>query len=346
MTRYVLPIVVAVLVPRRPATAQSVLDSFMTEPAGRIGLNYQGAFNVRASFKHLGNFPAASNPGPATGGGIDRFYDDGFNRVDASGNAGGLTTYWSYQSPSQVPGNDTVVMHSSSVSSAHNSGAITDDPQHGFELTYAWPLSTGKTWRWGLAAAFGFTDLSIKQNENYAGNLVRLSDAFTLGGITPPIAPYTGTFSGPGPLLGDTPGRTITTIANAVSVASQEQLNGQFYQLRLGPYLEIPLTQHAAICLGGGLAGAVVHTAFEFNETGSLAGSGTFSASGRNWNSDGAVGGYASAQFLWALSRHVALTAGGQYQSTGRFNQSIDGREAELDLRNVIFVSAGLGYAF
>jgi len=42
----------------------------------------------------------------------------------------------------------------------------------------------------------------------------------------------------------------------------------------------------------------------------------------------------------------AALAVGGQYQSTGRFNQSIDGREAELDLRNVILVTAGLSYAF
>jgi len=55
---------------------------------------------------------------------------------------------------------------------------------------------------------------------------------------------------------------------------------------------------------------------------------------------------YASAQFIWAFSGHVAMAVGGQYQSTGRFNQSIDGREAELDLRNVILVTAGLSYAF
>jgi hypothetical protein len=94
------------------------------------------------------------------------------------------------------------------------------------------------------------------------------------------------------------------------------------------------------------VACAVVHTAFEFNETASTTGTGTFSASGKNWRSDGAVGGYASAQFIWAVSDRVALAVGGQYQSTGRFNQSVDGREAELDLRNVIFITAGLGYAF
>jgi hypothetical protein len=154
-----------------------------------------------------------------------------------------------------------------------------------------------------VAAAFGFTDLSFKQNESYAGNVIQVSDAFALGGITPPVAPYAGTFNGPGPLIGDSPERTVTTIASVASVTSQEQLEGQFYQLRLGPYLEIPMTQHAAICLGGGVAGAVVHASFEFSETASATGMGTFSASGRNSSSDGAVDGYASAQFIWALLR-------------------------------------------
>jgi len=44
---------------------------------------------------------AQCDPGPATGGGIDRCYDDGFVRVDVSGNAGGYTWYWGYQNSSQ-----------------------------------------------------------------------------------------------------------------------------------------------------------------------------------------------------------------------------------------------------
>ena len=347
MTKYLsASAVAALLVLVEPATAQSILDQLMTTPAGRLGVNYQAAFNVRASFHNLGNFPSRSNPGPATGAGTDRFYDDGFNRVDVSGNAGGLTSYWSYQNASQLPGNDTLVLHSSSVASAHNSATDTDGPQHGFEVTYAWPMSTGTKWRWGVAAAFGFTDLSIKQNASYAGSLVQVSDAFALGGITPPVAPYTGTFNGPGPLIGDSPARIVTTIANAATVTSQETLEGQFYQLRLGPYLEIPLTEHAAISLGAGVAGAVVHTAFEFNEAATTPGESVFSASGRNWNSDGSIGGYAAAQFIWALSADVGLVLGGQYQTSGRFNQTVAGRQAELDLRNVIFVTAGLSFAF
>jgi len=345
MTKYLFPGALMILTLNGPATAQSV-DDLMTAPAGRFGLSYRGAFNVRASFHNLGNFPPPSNPGPASGGGIDRFYEDGFNRMDASGNSGGLTTYWSYQNAGQLPGNDTLVLHSSSVASSHDSGSITDDPQNGFELAYTRPLSTGKTWRWGVEAAFGFTDLSFAQNQSYAGNLVQISDAFALGGITPPVAPYTGTFSGPGPLIGDTPARSVATMIGAASVMSHAQLDGELYQLRFGPYIELSLARQAAISLGGGVVGALVHSAFEFQETASVPGGNGFSASGKDWSSGTLIGGYVSAQFTWAFSGHLGLVVGGQYQTTGRFTQSVGEPKAELDLRNVIFVTGGVSYAF
>lgn len=49
--------------------------------------------------------------GPATEGGVDRFYDDGFVRVDATDNFYGFTWFWGYQNPSQVVG-DSIEFHS------------------------------------------------------------------------------------------------------------------------------------------------------------------------------------------------------------------------------------------
>ena len=47
----------------------------------RIGLSYRAAFNITARFKNVGNVGSGTGgggrgPGPATGGDIDRFYDD------------------------------------------------------------------------------------------------------------------------------------------------------------------------------------------------------------------------------------------------------------------------------
>jgi hypothetical protein len=57
-----------------------------------------------------GQCQSQTDPGPATGG-VDHFYDDGYVRVDATGNAGGQTWFWGYEHASQIQG-DTIVFHS------------------------------------------------------------------------------------------------------------------------------------------------------------------------------------------------------------------------------------------
>src|SRR5262245_52058507 len=62
----------------------------------RFGIGYMTGFNFKAQFKGIGRFAPAADPGPDTGSQEDRFYDDGYNRLDSSGNAGAMTWYWGY----------------------------------------------------------------------------------------------------------------------------------------------------------------------------------------------------------------------------------------------------------
>ncbi|MEI8197467.1 MAG: hypothetical protein WCI73_16345, partial [Phycisphaerae bacterium] len=67
-----------------------------TLPA-EFGVSAGGAFNMKARFGSTADtLPRANDPGAAAAG-TDHTYDDGYNRVDSSGNAGGLTTDWGYQ---------------------------------------------------------------------------------------------------------------------------------------------------------------------------------------------------------------------------------------------------------
>ena len=107
----------------------------------RVGVSYRMSYNISARFRNLGGFASASRPGPATGSNVDRTYDNGFNKVDVSGNAGGQTWFWGYNDASQIVG-DTVVMSSSS-SSGNVSSEASDDPHHGMEVTYNLELGGG-----------------------------------------------------------------------------------------------------------------------------------------------------------------------------------------------------------
>jgi hypothetical protein len=66
-----------------------------------------------------------NDPGPATGGGVDRFYDDGFVRVDATGNPGGYTWFWSYENATQIQGS-FISFHSQALLDANTIQLVTD----------------------------------------------------------------------------------------------------------------------------------------------------------------------------------------------------------------------------
>lgn len=68
---------------------------------------------------------AQSDSGPATGGGINRSYDDGYVDVDSSGDNLGFTWNWGYQNSSQVQGG-FLIFHGESYLDADTLQVITD----------------------------------------------------------------------------------------------------------------------------------------------------------------------------------------------------------------------------
>ena len=104
----------------------------------KIGLSYRMGMNITVDFKRLGGL-ALSDPGPPNGTHVNRNYDDGYNRVDATGNNhGGFvgTWNWRYDSPNSFQG-DHPVLQSYSTPANASSRVHPDDPQNGVELTYS-----------------------------------------------------------------------------------------------------------------------------------------------------------------------------------------------------------------
>ena len=119
---------------RAQTNAPETVPIISLEPArgpmlNRIGLSYLMGINISVDFRHLGGLQL-SDPGPATGAAVNRFYDNGYNRVDISGNAGGQTWFWGYSSPHSVQGNSLVLQSDSTPATAH-SGMYQDQPQSG-----------------------------------------------------------------------------------------------------------------------------------------------------------------------------------------------------------------------
>ena len=320
------------------------------DPLNRVGISYRGGFNISGKFKNLGGYTLMNNPGPASAG-AEHFYDDGYNRVDSNGNAGNKTTFWGYANGGQHQG-QTIVMSSSSSAANGSSKERDDDPQHGAEITYNRQLGTmGKT-KWGIEGGFGFTDVTIQDRATLFGTAMKVSDAYTIPDSFPPIivppAPYSGPFNGNGtaPVLGDLPSRTITGIPNGTTVVGSRNFDADVYGLRVGPYLEIPLSKRFALSLSGGLALLSVSSDFEYKETVSIAGLPSQTRKGKGSRSEILPGGYFGGNLLFDLTERLNLSLGAQFQSNSTYTHKVNGKEAQLDLGRAVFVSAGVGFKF
>jgi hypothetical protein len=297
-----------------------------------FSLGPQFGLNLNARFKYIGNV------NPANSGN----YDDGFVHPDSSGNAGGQTWNWGYQNASQVQGNN-LTMHGSSAA-LNGTENQNDNLGAGFDLAYGRNLGTVLGGKWGLQAAFDFTAISIHDSQPISGTGALISDKYSLGGTTAPQAPYAGSFNGPGPLLGDSPTRTMTS--ETVLITGSRTLDAQIYALRLGPYFEFPFGQRWSGRLDGGLVLAVANTEYSFNETITYGNGQMVNNAGSSSEAEFNAGGYLEAKLLYAMTPSTSLFAGAQYEYLGNFSNTAGNEQAQLDMSSTVYILFGVEFDF
>ena len=314
----------------------------------QVSVSYSMGFNITADFKNIGAFPkAGGGPGAATAG-VDHEYDNGYNRVDITGNDhGGYagTWYWGYQNDNQISG-DSLVMQSSSLAHSASSCNNSADPQPGFEMTIGRELGRDEHWRWGIEGAFGFTAVTINDNRTLSGNVSVVRDSYALSGVIPPLPPYSGTYDGPGPIVSDTPTRNTEALSRAATITGSREFDAQLFGFKLGPYVQIPISRRWFCSLRGGVTAVAVNSRFTYQETTSIPGLGSYTSSASGYHSDWLAGVYAGGNIAWALNDSASLFAGAQYQNVGQYTQSLNGRKAVLDLSKSIFVAIGFSYSY
>jgi hypothetical protein len=300
-----------------------------------FGLNFRAGFNMRASFSESASFALPAAPG--AGAAVNRQYTDGFVNVDSSGNAGGQTWNWGYQDAPQISGGN-LLMHASG--SASGSTPATADPNFGLDFNYVRDLGH-ETWgQWGVKVAFGFTPISIQDHAPINASSESITDAYALNGVVPPLAPYSGSFNGPGPVISSQPiSRTAST--SELLINGSHTLDASLYDLRLGPSFNIPLFKRLSLQAGGGLALGMMDSEFSFTE---ITPAGT--VSGKSDHVGLLLGAYAEVGFAYQLCHCASLFTGAQFQYLGDFNQTADGRNARLDIGQTIFYEFGLQWHF
>jgi hypothetical protein len=322
----------------------------------RFGIGYRGGFNFTALFKNVGNNGrrnAAPNPGPDAGG-ANHYYDDGYNLVDVRDNDFGVTWNWGYKNASQLPGNDTIEMHRTTPTST-DSTTHDDDAQHGFELTWDRELGRVKDgkWAWGLQGAFGWTDIEIKDERNLSTGVRTVTDIYDLGGVNPNVPPFSteypghaGNYEGPGPLIDDTPDRSITRDSVGSTVRGTRDFDGDLFSFRAGPYIDIPLDDRWTIALSAGFAVGVVEGEYQFTQLVTTP-VGTQRQSGRGRETEVMFGGYLSGTIHCKIDEHWGLFINGQYLGlAGDYEAKARNQKIELDMARTAFFSAGVTFSF
>jgi hypothetical protein len=316
------------------ASAQDDTDSDWNH----FGLNFRAGFNIRATF--TGPSSSALPPGPGAGLALNHQYNDGFVNVDSSGNQGGVTWNWGYDHASQISGGD-VLMHATA-SQGGSEDHSSDEPNPGFDFNYVRDIGHYNWGQWGIKIASGYTHLQVRDSDPMDVKEETLTDAYALNGVTPPVAPYSGSFSGPGPVLGSEPvSRTMATSEGVIS--GSHNVNAALIDLRLGPSFNIPLFKRFSLQAGGGGAVGLVDSRFTFTEYSATGAAPVFGANNRT----GFVGGaYAEAGFAYRFYRSASVFTGAQFEYLGDFEQTADGRSAKLHLGQTIFYEIGLQWQF
>jgi hypothetical protein len=305
-----------------------------------FGLDFRAGFNMEAKFSAPSSlsFP----PGPGAGSALNHQYNDGFVNADSSGNQGGQTWNWGYQHASQVSGDD-ILMHASSMDGG--SEHSTDDPNLGLDFHYIRDIGHYSWGQWGIKIAFGYTHVEINDHDPMSVNLETVTDKYPLNGVTPPQAPYSGSPGGPGPVIGSEPILRTTSVTPGGVVTGDHKVDAALYDLRLGPSFNFPLSKRFSVEAGGGLAVGLVDSGFSFTEI-SATSSGAAAASGSGNQTGFVVGAYVEAGFAYRICHSASIFTGAQYEYLGNFQQSADGRSAELNFGQSIFYELGVEWHF
>ncbi|MBI3191039.1 MAG: hypothetical protein HYZ36_00115, partial [Pedosphaera parvula] len=313
-------------------------------------------FNASVTFDRIGGYVPRAFPGPATGGPLDRFYDDGYVGVDADHNAGGLTWFWGYRDASQVSG-DNLLLNSSSLGSTASSQVFNDGPVPGFEIAWLRELHRNEHFATGFKLAFNYANLSICDNRPLGAPIRRLTDTYSLGGITPPGNPsapgwqYQATrdqgLDNEAPVIDDVPAsRVIHPAAGTASITGTRTLDARIFGWKLGPWIELPLTSRLSLQAGGGLSWAVVDSRFGFTENTTLPGAGTTSLTGNNSQADPVIGAYAEAGLFYNFTERFGVFVLGEFQHLNSAQQTVLGRSATINLGQTWSLQTGLGFSF
>lgn len=272
-------------------------------------------------------------------------YGNGYVQSDIGGSD--LTWNWGYQTADQV---DTVNDQLTFESYENLPQLGTQDESAvapGGELMAGMEVGTFKlgkqTVRWGVEAGYGFNYLSVDTGGSGSSMVTHTMAAYDLDGVTPPDAPYAGTYEGPGPVIGVMPATSGSTTSPSQSSYTGELESG-LHNFKFGFWFDYPINNSLFTSLSLGYSSIYADAQFNYTETLTFPDttiSGT--VGGRDqWKS----GVYAQWRLGYQVSRRVDVFLGLDYQWNDKMVFSGENRNVTLDFSAMLGASVGVQVNF
>ena len=286
----------------------------------------------------------------------------------------GQTRNWRYDRASQIsPNGSGIIM--SNFGAASDGASLEGKKQlsSGIELQSAHILGklAGK-WEVSLVGGLALSSISSSQAGTVHSKLRTQSDTFSLLGQPAPAINVVGqpTFDGFALVGGSenpaghettTPLATVpdaashtdkTGLPGSANVDGVWKMKGAYFVMKVGPEIRAMLTKDIALSASIGLAGAYVGTNYSAIERltvpGDIAGEAAITV-GKPESSDEKKfmpGYYANIDAQWQTTERTGFFAGVTYEGYGKYNQTVGGRTAKIDLSSTAGVHGGISIKF
>lgn len=282
-------------------------------------------FNVKATIRSLPSTGTAGN------------YDDGFVLPDNSGPGSGQTWNWGYNSASQVNGNQIAFHRYDSLPGIGSQDVNVSDPLLGGEFIAGYHFRDfhigKKTARVGIEIGYGYSSFSDSLNFAGAGTTTYTADTYALGGLVPPVPPYAGNATGPGPVLSLHPVAT-SSASSAAATSFEGSLSTTFHNLRLGPVLEVDLSKRLSVAVGAGAASVYADAKLNYLQSVSFVNPAMPALAPVNAtlsHADWRPGAYAELYLSYRLTSIIGVFAGGDFQFNDKLTFGDASHQVEID---------------
>lgn len=344
--------------PLRSGTAKFVAAATATLTAAGPALAQDSPYDLEKSgwyirtgtYIQMGMKMSVSRTGPpvAAAPGI---YDNGFVQPDIGQGAQGLTWNWGYTDKDQVTSGQLQYSRVDNLATVGSLNGFKDPSLFGPEILVGFDFYQFEMLR--KDAHFGF-ELGFRQGR-YSGSdqasvgsdVVQQRDAYDLGGITPPLAPYSGYFAVPGPLISTNP-QPLAPVASRATSSLATSFAADFYTARFGAWLTYPLTQKWDLEASLGFTSIYAQGNATFIQNTTYTNPAILSTlqSAQTSSGDWLPGGYMQVRGEYRVLPWLGIYAGLEVAYNGAFRLNGLGYEAKFDFGANYGGSAGLQFSF